>query len=29
MGATDKADRVLAEHYGLTAEELGFIINYV
>jgi hypothetical protein len=24
----DKIDRVLAQHYGLTDEELGFIINY-
>ena len=24
----DKIDRVLAEHYGFTDEELGFIINY-
>ena len=24
----DKIDRVLAEHYGFTAEELDFIINY-
>ena len=24
----DESDRVLAEHYGFTAEELDFIINY-
>ena len=24
----DEIDRVLASHYGLTAEELDFIINY-
>ena len=24
----DKIDRVLAEHYGFTDEELDFIINY-
>ena len=24
----DKIDRVLAKHYGLTDEELDFIINY-
>ena len=24
----DKIDRVLAEHYGFTEEELDFIINY-
>lgn len=24
----DKIDRLLAEHYGFTAEELDFIINY-
>lgn len=24
----DKIDRVLAQHYGLTDEELDFIINY-
>jgi hypothetical protein len=26
--AIDEIDRVLAGHYGLTAEELDFIINY-
>jgi len=25
---TDEIDRVLAAHYGFTAEELDFIINY-
>jgi len=25
---TDRIDRVLAEHYGFTAEELDFIVNY-
>jgi hypothetical protein len=24
----DKIDRVLARHYGFTAEELDFILNY-
>ena len=24
----DEIDRVLAQHYGFTAEELDFIINY-
>lgn len=24
----DEIDRVLAEHYGFTAEELDFIVNY-
>ena len=24
----DEIDRVLAEHYGFTAEELDFVINY-